>query len=45
MGSGGGSGGGWWWWFVGIVTKNRNDEWLSRGKVLRPDMRTYVYLR
>lgn len=40
-GGGGASG----WRFVGIVTKNRNDEWLSRGKVLRPDMRTYVYLR
>lgn len=21
------------WWSVGIVTKNRNDEWLLRGKV------------
>lgn len=31
MGGGGSGGGG--WWFVGIVTKNRNDEWLSRGKV------------
>lgn len=35
------------WWFVGIVTKNRNEMMNGfRGeKVLRPDMRTYVYLR
>lgn len=27
-----GGGGCWWWWFVGIVTKNRNDEWLRGEK-------------